>query len=52
MPTDPRLTINSDGASSDGNRVIVNKQQGDVSNVKVMDIPSGGAGVLYWRERP
>jgi hypothetical protein len=52
MPTDPRLTISSDGAASDGNRVIVNKQQGDVSNIQAPDIPSGGAGVLYWRERP
>lgn len=52
MPTDPRLTISSDGASSDGNRVIVNKQQGDVSNIQAPDVPGGGAGVLYWRERP
>ena len=52
MPTDPRLTISSDGAASDGNRVIVNKQQGDVSNIQAPDVPSGGAGVLYWRERP
>jgi type IV pilus assembly protein PilY1 len=52
MPTDPRLTISSDGGSSDSNRVIVNKQQGDVSNIEAPPIPSGGAGVLYWRERP
>ncbi len=51
MPTDPRLTISSDGASEDGNRVIVNKQQGDVSNIEAPEIPGGGAGVLYWRER-
>lgn len=52
MPTDPRLTISSDGSSSSGNRVIVNKQQGDVSNIQAPNIPGGGAGVLYWRERP
>jgi type IV pilus assembly protein PilY1 len=52
MPTDPRLTISSDGGASDSNRVIVNKQQGDVSNIKAPEIPNGGAGVLYWRERP
>jgi len=51
MPTDPRLTIASDGSSSSGNRVIINKQQGDVSNIEAPDIPGGGQGVLYWRER-
>jgi type IV pilus assembly protein PilY1 len=52
MPTDPRLTISSDGGGgSDANRVIVNKQQGDVSNIEAPEIPNGGAGVLYWRER-
>jgi len=52
MPTDPRLSISSDGGASDSNRVIVNKQQGDISNIEAPPIPSGGAGVLYWRERP
>jgi hypothetical protein len=52
MPTDPRLTISSDGSSSSGNRVIVNKQQGDVSNIQAPTIPGSGLGVLYWRERP
>lgn len=52
MPTDPRLTISSDGSSSSGNRVIVNKQQGDVSNIEAPTIPGSGMGVLYWRERP
>jgi hypothetical protein len=52
MPTDPRITISSDGGEASSNRVIVSKQQGDISNIEAPPIPSGGAGVLYWRERP
>jgi hypothetical protein len=52
MPTDPRFSINSDGAASDGNRVFTNQQGGSVTNLEAPEIPSNGAGVLYWRERP
>jgi type IV pilus assembly protein PilY1 len=47
MPTDPRITVGTDGDSS--NRVIINKQGGEIIN---FEAPPGysGYGMWYWRE--
>lgn len=52
MPTDPRITIGTDGGGggNDPNRVIINKQDGSIVNI---DAPPGfgaGIGQFYWRE--
>jgi type IV pilus assembly protein PilY1 len=50
MPADPRVTITSDGGSQ--NRVVINKQGGDVENIEAPPIQGDGIGVFYWRELP
>lgn len=47
LPTDPRITVGTEGDSS--NRVIVNKQGGEVLN---FEAPPGfkAYGMYYWRE--
>jgi hypothetical protein len=47
LPTDPRVTVGSDGDST--NRLIISKQGGDIINI---DAPPGfpGSGMFYWRE--
>jgi hypothetical protein len=47
MPTDPKITVGTEGDSS--NRMIVNKQDGEVMS---LEAPPGfqGTGMFYWRE--
>jgi len=48
MPTDPRITIGTDGEQS--NRVIVNKQAGEILNIEAPPGFGAGVGMFYWRE--
>jgi type IV pilus assembly protein PilY1 len=48
MPTDPRITIGTDGDTS--NRVIINKQTGEIMNVQAPPGFGAGVGMFYWRE--
>jgi type IV pilus assembly protein PilY1 len=48
MPTDPRITIGTDGDTS--NRVIVNKQAGEILNIEAPPGFGSGVGMFYWRE--
>jgi type IV pilus assembly protein PilY1 len=48
MPTDPRITIGTDGDTS--NRVIINKQAGEILNVEAPPGFGLGIGMFYWRE--
>lgn len=45
MPTDPRVTT-----SPDGPRVLVTRQDGQISNVEGPEGDGGSPGQLYWRE--
>jgi type IV pilus assembly protein PilY1 len=47
LPTDPRITICPDPR---GNRVIVNKQEGDLENFEAPPGFGSGVGQFYWRE--
>jgi type IV pilus assembly protein PilY1 len=48
MPTDPRITIGTDGEQS--NRVIINKQAGEILNIEAPPGFGSGVGMFYWRE--
>jgi Tfp pilus tip-associated adhesin PilY1 len=48
LPTDPRITIGQGGVST--NRLIVNKQGGELINVQAPPGFGAGIGVYYWRE--
>ena len=48
MPTDPRITIGTDCEQS--NRVIVNKQAGEILNIEAPPGFGAGVGMFYWRE--
>ena len=47
MPTDPRITVGTEGDSS--HRVIINQQGGGIIS---LEAPPGfqGSGMFYWRE--
>jgi Tfp pilus tip-associated adhesin PilY1 len=48
MPTDPRITIGTEEDTS--NRVIVNKQAGEILNIEAPPGFGAGVGMFYWRE--
>jgi type IV pilus assembly protein PilY1 len=48
LPTDPRITIGADGEKS--NRVIINKQEGEILNIEAPPGFGVGVGMFYWRE--
>jgi len=47
LPTDPRITISPEEG---GNRVIINKQEGDLWNFEAPPGFGAGVGQFYWRE--
>ena len=47
MPTDPRITQSPEEG---GNRLIVNKQTGELVNIDAPDPGTADLGILYWRE--
>jgi type IV pilus assembly protein PilY1 len=47
MPTDPRITQSPEEG---GNRLIVNRQTGELINIDAPDPGTADLGILYWRE--
>jgi type IV pilus assembly protein PilY1 len=47
LPTDPRITISPEEG---GNRVIINKQEGDLQNFEAPPGFGSGVGQFYWRQ--
>ena len=47
LPTDPRITISPEEG---GNRVIINKQEGELWNFEAPPGFGAGVGQFYWRE--
>jgi type IV pilus assembly protein PilY1 len=47
LPTDPRITISPEEG---GNRVIINKQEGDLENFEAPPGFGSGVGQFYWRQ--
>lgn len=48
LPTDPRVTIGT--GDPDSNRVIINKQGGEIMNLQAPPGFGAGIGIFYWRE--